>query len=218
MANAIGTQISQEQIHEEKRTADLLSGGAVVLAIIGLVGAFPGLLLSISVIGLGGALLLEGASISARFYNLLSETAKDKFSIAELGLGTTAESFAGAAGVTLGILSLLRVMPIILIPSGIIVIGGCLILGAGANARLNHLGIGIRMEEHPHFRAIAREAVLASTSLQLLVGLGGITLGILALSGIEPLILSLTGVLVLSSSMLLSGSSIASRMASLFFL
>ena len=209
----------------ERKTAQLLFSGsmaeglvagvAAVLAIIGLIGGFPTLLLSVATITLGAALLFEGASISARFYDLLAETSTSKVTAAELSSGTTAESLAGITGIALGILALVGIVPLVLIPSAAIVIGGCIILGAGANARLNALGAW-KSEQHPVAREAAQQAVRAATGFQVLVGLGGITLGILALSGIEPLTLSLIAILSMSGSLLLSGSALAGRMINLF--
>lgn len=83
MSNHVTAQVSPEHLHEEMRTAEILfsgtlaegvvSGGAVALAIIALAGGLPELLLSISAIALGASLFLEGAAITARFHNLLTE-------------------------------------------------------------------------------------------------------------------------------------------------
>ena len=135
--------------------------------------------------------------------------------MAELGGGTSAESLAGIVGIVLGILSLLGLFPLYLIPAAIIAIGGCAILGAGLNVRLNAMRTSIS-EQHPLAREIAREAVLAATGLQVLVGIGAITLGILALTGIQPMTLSLVGILGLSGSIFFSSSAIAGRMSTMF--
>ena len=133
-------QVSQET-QEEKKTAEVLFGGslaetlvaagAVVLAIIGLVGAFPTLLLSIAAIALGSALLFDGAAFSARFTNLLQETTHNRAESAELSSGTSAESIGGIVGIALGILALLNIFPMVLVPAAVIVFGAALILGAG---------------------------------------------------------------------------------------
>jgi hypothetical protein len=225
MAENEEKQISQE---EEKRTAEVLFGGslaetlvaagAVVLAIIGLVGAFPTLLLSIAAIALGSALLFDGAAFSARFANLLRETTHNRIESTELSTGTSAESVGGVIGIALGILSLLGIYPMILIPSAIIVFGATLILGAGANARLNalHIRNGNHHPHHPLLDEVTHEAVTAATGLQLLVGLGAVTLGIIALSGTLALHLSLIAVLAVGGAMLFSGSSLSTRMIGIF--
>lgn len=66
--------------------------------------------------------------------------------------------------------------------------GAALVIGAGANIRVNDMVMTYR-HEHPMARQVAREAVLATTGLQVLTGLGAIALGIIALAGIVPLTL-----------------------------
>ena len=155
MAETMG-HISEEEIHERKTAQMLFSGSmaeglvsgvAAVLAIIGLIGGFPLLLLSVATITLGAALLFEGAAISAKFYDLIAETSTSKVTAAELSSGTTAESLAGITGIALGILSLVGIVPLVLIPSAAIAIGGCIIMGAGANARIYAFGTWKR-EQH----------------------------------------------------------------------
>jgi hypothetical protein len=213
---------TNEEVHlrEEKRNAEFIFGGslaeglvaigAIVVAILALVGTFPLLLLSIAVIAVGAALLSEGAAITARFRNLLHEYTNDRFSIAELGIGTTVESVGGVAAIALGILALLHLNPFILIPAAIITVGATLIFGSGANARLNAIRLPYA-ERHPIVAEISRETVLAATGIQLLVGTGAVTLGILALCGIFPMLLSLIAVLAVASAILFSGSSLAGR-------
>lgn len=212
-------------LREEKRTAEFIFGGsfveglvaagAVVLAIIALIGKYPLFLLPVAIIAVGFALLSEGMSITARFRDLVHEYTHDRFGIAELGVGTTAESMAGIAAITLGILGLLQMNPMVLIPAAIITVGASLIFSAGANERLNALRVPAA-ERHPIVTAISRETVLAATGVQVLVGTGAVTLGVLALCGIYPIILSLIAVLAVASATLLSGSSLAGRMLEIF--
>jgi hypothetical protein len=59
--------------------------------------------------------------------------------------------------------------------------------------------------------ALAREAVGAASSLQVLFGLGAVVLGILALLHIHWAILTLVGLLAVSVSMVLSGAAVSGR-------
>lgn len=221
-----GTTVVHEEHPEARRrtiealfagtlVGGLVAAGAATLAIIGLAGLFPGLLLSIATIGVGAAFLFEGAAIVARLSDLLYEVSEGKSEVAEIGAGTTGETLAGLAGVTLGILAILGVIPGVLIPCAVIIFGAALILGAGANMRINELTMAYR-QEHPMARHIAREAVKGTTGLQVLAGLGAITLGILALSNIEPLTLSLVAVLGVSVAFLLTDTAVAGRMMTVF--
>jgi hypothetical protein len=221
MPDGTTTISHEERVEEHKRVIETIFGGtlagglvaaaAAALSIIGLAGVYPQWLLSIATIGLGAAFLFEGAAIISRMSNLLSEVTESKVEMAELGTGTTGETLAGFAGVALGILGLLAVVPSVLIPCAAIVFGAALILGSGANVRINQLTLGYR-QEHPMARQIAREAVRATTGLQILAGLGAITLGIIALANLQPLILSLVAVLGVSATFLLTDTAIAGRM------
>jgi hypothetical protein len=225
MSTITAEHIPEEEIREEKKTAEVIFGGSVVegfvaagaavLAIIALTGGFPELLLSISIIALGVALMFEGAAISLRLYNLLSETARNRFSMAELGLGTTAETIAGVFSAALGVLAILQIHPMFLIPAAIVVVGASLVLGAGTNAKINAIKIR-KVEEHPFAQEITRQIVWAATEIQVLSGVGAITLGILALSGVAPVVLSLVAILAMAASILLSGTAISSRMLAVF--
>jgi|GEM_PF-6557413 len=57
---------------------------------------------------------------------------------------------------------------------------------------------------------VAREAIFASTGVQMLIGLSGIILGILALVGLSPLVLTLVALPSLGTSVLVSSSAISS--------
>jgi hypothetical protein len=193
----------------------LVAAGAATLAIIGLAGMFPVLLVSVATIGVGAAFLFEGAAVISRLSDLLHVATEGRIQAAELGAGTTGETLAGFAGIALGILSILGVVPGVLIPAAAIVFGVALVLGAGTNMRINHLTVAYR-QEHPIAQEVAREAVRATTGLQVLAGLGAITLGILALAAVEPLSLGLVAMLGVSAAFLLTDTAVAGRMLTIF--
>src|SRR5579884_2695589 len=179
---------------------------AVVLAIIALAGGAPTLLMTITTIVLGAALLVEGAAVLGRYERLLRDVEApggSRVARAELGSGMTAESVAGVAGVVLGILSLLGLAPTVLSPIALIVFGGGLVLGSAAVSRMNtveYYGAGEAT------RRVMRELVNASASGQVLLGIGAVVLGILALLQLDPMTLTLVGFLAVGGAVLLSGS------------
>jgi hypothetical protein len=220
------TVVHHEEEHvEERHTVEalfagsmaggLIAAGAAVLSIIGLAGAFPGLLVGIATLGVGGAFLFEGAAIMMRLTDLLHEVTEGAVETAELGVGTTGETLAGLAGIALGILSIVAVVPEILVPIAAIVFGAAFVMGAGTNVRISELTMGYR-EDHPMIRKVTREAVRGTTGLQVLVGLASITLGIIALAGATPLILSLVAMLADASAFLLTDTAVAGRMIAVF--
>jgi hypothetical protein len=193
-------------------SVEALGGAAaVVLGILGLSGVFPLYLAPIAVIAVGGALLLEGAAIASRFGGLLSALTDGRTGEISLAGGVSTGFIAGATGIVLGILSLLGLYPAVLAPIAIIVFGGALVLGAGMEARLTHLE-AVHAGAHEIAQEVTREAVLVATGTQVLVGLGIVTLGIIALSGVFPIVLTLVALLALGGSILLSGTALASRM------
>jgi hypothetical protein len=191
-------------------TEALCGAGAVVLAIIALAGTWPGYLASIATIVLGVAFVAQGGAIAARFSRLLHETAAYEWDQrTELGGGMGAELFGGTAGIVLGILGLIGVGTSVLIPIAVIVFGGTLLLGAGVNVDLGTLGTAPGHERLAH---VAREATMAASGTQALVGIGAIVLGIIALVGIDPVVVTLVALLVLGAAVLMSGAAISGRM------
>ena len=217
--------IAHPEIHEERLSAEVILGGAlaetltgagvVVVSIIGLAGFFPMIMLPVATIGLGMSFLFEGGAVASRLSNLLSEFTEGRFDIAELGGGLTVEFVAGFGGIALGILSLVGVAPTILTPIAAIAFGGALVIGSGVKARVNHLAISNR-NEHKLVRAIAREALIAASGVEILVGMSAIALGILGIVRILPVELSLVAILSVGGMVLLSGTALGGRMLSLF--
>jgi hypothetical protein len=212
---------TQEAYIEKQTSVKIVRGGTVaegvaggigiVLAILGLLYILPQMMLPIATIVLGVAFLLEGGAIASRFSKLLSETAKGRFETSELGVGLTTEFIGGIATVILGILALLRIAPSILMPVSAIVFGATLLFGSGVTARLNHLEEP-KSEDYRAFREVAHEAVTVATGVRILLGLSAVVLGIIALSGISWMILSLVSLLCVAVSDVTNGSALAAKM------
>lgn len=184
--------------------------GAIALAIIGLAGVFPRILLGVATIALGAALLFEAGSVAARFSALMALSSAGSNQGSRYG-GITAGFLAGAAGIALGILALLGIVPLVLVPIAVIAFGVSMIMDSGVNVRLSTLENEASGSEGLS-REVARESAAASTGIQVLAGLGAITLGIIALTGINPLVLSLIGMLITGAALLLSGSVVGGKM------
>ncbi len=197
-------------------TVESLGGiGAMVLAILALVGVLPFYLAAIATIAAGAGLLVQGSAVAARYSELRFETAtREPVQLAELVGGVSIETLGGIAGVALGILALVGVVPMTLVSIAVLVFGGTLVMGAGLTARLNNVVLrSWTGSEHHH--ALAREAVRSAAATEVLVGIGAITLGILALVGLDPLTLSQVGLIGIGASILFGGSSVAGRMSNL---
>ena len=199
---------------EERKPMAIMTGGSIVeaidgvavmvLAILGLAGVVPQYMAFITTIIFGVALLMEGEAITARFSRLWSELEGRGVIGLGVGGGATAEFLGGAAGVVLGILSILGVVPLVLTSAAIIVFGAALLLSSGTVACLNSLAV-VRVGPPEVLQRIPPEAGLAVPSGQLLIGLSAIILGILALVGIHPVSLALVALLSLGAGAVLNG-------------
>jgi len=206
------------EAHEHKKTAEVVLGGsaaealvgagAAILAIIGLANVFPGYMASIATIAVGAALFFQGGALVARYADLAHEAGA-----AEIGGGVSAEVLGGLAGMALGILALLGVLPAVLTPIAIIVFGGALLLDSAATVRLNALS-----SSHMSTRAreLTRGAIELASGTETLIGIGAVTLGILALVGMAPRTLVLCALLAVGATVLFTGSAVSGRMLSIF--
>jgi hypothetical protein len=183
--------------------------GVVVLAILGLAGILPLYMTAIATIVAGAALLFGGGAVASRF-DYLRRHAADEAKFAELSGGVSVEFVGGAAGVVLGILALIGMVPATLLPVAAIVFGGSLLIGTSATSRLNHFPtIGETQTQGDYW---AREATAGATGAQLLIGLAAIALGILALVGFSWMTLTLVALLCVGSATFFTGTSLTSRL------
>jgi len=196
----------------------ICGAAAVVLAILGLLGAAPLFLASIAGIAVGLALLIGGGTIAARFSKMLSTT-EARFAptaaTESIQGGMAMESLSGLAGAVLSFLALFNVEPFTLLPIASILYGLALLMASGATARLNELMVRGGAERE-RAQQVARQAASAAAGTEVLIGLAGIVLGILALADFVPLTLMLVAMLAFGASILLSGTAIAGRFMSVF--
>lgn len=196
--------------------AALAAAGATVVAILGLLGAVPGIMLPVGTIVLGAALLFHATAVGMRYQRLLHEAAAHEAALTarpvhfEVRAGTSAESLAGAAGIALGVLSLLGIVPTLLCSVALVVFGAGLLLSGAENSRMRSLGI-----DHQGVSEATGRLIDAAASFSLgsdaLVALGAIILGILALLGFAPQTLVFVGMLCMGSALLLSSSALGGR-------
>ncbi|MHB9155235.1 MAG: hypothetical protein ACYC5N_06010 [Endomicrobiales bacterium] len=193
----------------------VLGLGAVALSILALVGILPGIFTSVACIALGVALVLESGAVAGRLYSLLAEPGEGKVETAGLGIGASIESLGGIAVIVLGILSLLGFNGATFLPVSAIVLGGSIMFGSGAIASLNSAIIS-RWGENLAMQRVTSQMLSTSADIKLIIGLGGVTLGILALLGFNPGILTLVAFLSIGASIFLDASTISGRMSSFF--
>ncbi len=219
----ISHDVITEQGIKEKKTSEAVQGssiaegitgtGAIVLSIIGLAGVFAGYMAVISTILVGVALLMEGFTIGARFSSLAPESATgtySRFRGMELGGGLAAEFLGGVAGIVLGILALVGILPLTLVSVAAIVYGASLIFGIGASSQLSDIEIdkNCGVESRP----LTRAAVKSAEDMRMFIGLGALVLGILAVIGLIPMTLTLVAMLSIGFADLMSGSTVSRRL------
>ncbi|HVM61104.1 MAG TPA: hypothetical protein VMV72_09585 [Verrucomicrobiae bacterium] len=184
---------------------------ALVLTIIALAGMASETLTAVAALALGSAFLLEGVGMGARYTHVIHEAEGGWWSTAaEMGSGIMVAFVAGGAGIVLGVLTLLGLAETVLLPIMAIVFGSALVLSCGAVSKLNYLQMVDERTEQ-RYRILAREAVSAASGLQVLVGLGAIVLGILALLHIQWMILTMISLLAVSAAVAFSGAALSSR-------
>ncbi len=183
--------------------------GAVVLGILSLVGVAPRFLMPIGVISAGVALAGIGAAVAARFAPLLRES-HDRRVQTMVGGGVSTETIGGVGVIVLGVLALIGLAPVTLAAVAAIAFGGSLVLGSTSTWELGELG-GFEKEHAVR----AQEATRAATGSQVLVGLGCVALGILALLGVSSLTLVEISLIAFGGALMLSSAVVGGRVATL---
>lgn len=187
-------------------TEAIAGAGAVVLTILALIGMAPTALTAVAAIAIGGGLLIEAFAVAAKWQSLRVATDTNTLNQeVEMGGGLTAEMIGGVGGVTLGILALLGVLPEILLGVSAIAFGGALLFGSGTEARLASVGRG---------SSVPDTVVQTGAGGEVLVGLAGVTLGILALA-LGTMTLTTIGLLTVGAGMVLGGGALMARVGSI---
>jgi hypothetical protein len=217
--------ISQEPIKEERKSMDwagstwlakwVISIATIALSIIGLSSVLTEWMLGLTAILAGIAFLFQGGAIGARFSSLISGTRHGDLAALELGGGMVSEFLGGAAGIVLGILSLLGVLPTTLVPVAAITFGGTLLISLAVTSHLDDLQIEEACEKE-EARAMIHLAVRSAKGLQIFIGLGSLVLGILAVIGLAPVVLSLIAMLSVGFFSLVRVAALSERLLNAF--
>lgn len=186
----------------------------IVLAIIALAGVHEAMLVSIAIIVFGAALLMQGGTMLSEYARVIvpAGTAGPVEAFGGGG-GLSAVFLVGAAGIILGVLALIGIFPMTLVAITIIAFGSALILSSNAVWQLYQTKRSSHRLTTP--RALSSGEILAwemasgSAALQCFAGLAAVVLGILAVTGMDTAILSLVALLVLGSTVLLTGSALS---------
>ncbi len=207
---------TMERIVVGGSTTEALGGAvAAILAILGLSDIMPMTMAAVAAIALGCALVLDSGMLAAEYSNVVSRAGNSPLAAAELGGGLSAQGAAGIGAIVLGILALIGMEPAVLLPVAAIALGAGIAFGSGVTSRINAVQLQA-LGDNEAAAKVTQGAVTLATGTQILSGVAGVVLGILALVGFAPTMLVLVSMLALGVAILLSGSAVAGRMLSLF--
>jgi hypothetical protein len=215
----MSTIVTSEHTFQEAATygglVDAIGGVAtIVLAIIALSGVHQPTLGAIATIVFGAALLIQGGTMLTEYTKLIFPAGAAAPAQEIVGGGGLSALFlVGAAGIVLGVLALINIVPETLTAVAVIAFGGAMVLSSNsvwhlyrAKQATERLG-ATRM--HSGGEILAGEMASGSAAMQCLGGLAAIVLGILAVTGTNPMVLTLVGLLVLGATVLLTGSTLS---------
>jgi hypothetical protein len=188
---------------------------AIVLTILGLIGISPGFMASVTTIVLGAAFLMRGGPMMAEYRQVMSRLDQGQTMVAS---GLSAEVVAGAAGIVLGILALLQIAPMVLVPCALLIFGAGLVMNSGSMAQLDHLRLSslgaASLGTGEHLQRASSQVTLLASGAEILLGITAVVLGVLALVSIDPMVLTLVGLLTAGVAALFVGTTIGGRVAS----
>jgi hypothetical protein len=192
---------------------DAIGGIAtIVLAIVALAGIASGTIPAIAIIVFGAALLIQGGAMLSEYSHIIFPTGAANASVEQFGGGSLSAVFmVGAAGVVLGVLALLGIAPAALTAIAVIAFGSALILSSNSVRHLYLLKASTSRMAGTQVAGefLAGEMTASSAGIQTLAGLAAIILGILAVSGHDPAVLTLVALLVLGATVVLTGSTLS---------
>lgn len=187
---------------------------AAVLAIMGLSGVYSYTLLPAAVIVLGAAMIVEARVVIRRFSAIMLELGENRGARTTTG-GMSIEALAGIAGVTMGLLALMGLNTVALCAVSVMVYGVAVLFSISTITMINSI-IASGVSRNPLARSVATAMYAASSDVRVLVGIGGLTLGILAVIGIRPETLALSGILAIGGALFLETFAFSERYTDLF--
>ncbi len=213
-----------DKVLEERRPLKTIARGtavegvvglaAAVLSIVGLAGMYPETFLPVSIVVLGAAMIIEARMVIRRFYSVMQELGEVQGSRTTSG-GMSIEILAGIAGVTMGLLALMGVNPAMLCSSAVLVFGAAVLFSIGTITMVNSI-IASGFSKNPLLRGMAASVYAASSDVRVLVGMGTLTLGIIAVVGIHAQTLAQVGVLAVGGSLFLETFALGEKLADMF--
>jgi len=215
MSSTTSVEAGTREVANYGGLIDAIGGvAAVVLAIIGLAGTNPSMLLAITTIVFAAALLIQSGTILSELTHMIfpagAEAPTEEFSAGGLSI----VFLVGSAGLVLGVLALIGIYTDELSSIAVIAFGAALVFGSNAVWSVH------RMKQQSAYRTgsaapltgpeiLATEMAAGSAAVQCIGGVAAVVLGILAITGTKSVPLSLIGLLVMGATLLLTGSTLS---------
>lgn len=199
---------------------DAVGGVAtIVLAVVGLAGVKPEMMIAIATIVFGVALLVEGGAMLSEYVNIVFPSGSGAPAMESFGgIGLSAHFLVGAAGIVLGVLALLGIAPAALTSIALIAFGAAMVLSSNSVWRLHQLkSMSMRPAEGESVSGtaiLANEMASESAGALSLAGLAAIVLGILAVAGMNPTVLVLAALIAIGATLVMTGSSLSTTVVS----
>jgi hypothetical protein len=194
-------------------TIDETIGGLalVVLGILALANVAPPILNSIATIIAGVALMVVSAGLGLELTRAVTRSAGSSLNASEAGSGFNAGALGGLAGIVLGILALVGVETPYLVAIALIVFGGSVLFDYMTTVQVRAMKM-LTEESTEHSARMAMSLASSTSMATLMAGVGLITLGILALSGLASEVLVAVALLSLGAYLFVEASSVIGRM------
>jgi hypothetical protein len=203
--------------------ADAIGGIAtIVLAVLGLAGVRPTMMVAVATVIFGVALLIQVGTMLSEYASTVFPPGANPSSVHQFGGSSLSIVFmVGAAGIVLGILALLGIHAVELVPVAVIAFGAALALSSNAVWHLYVIKQATSTTTESESSLAGREILASelasgSAGIQALAGLAAVVLGIFAIAGtgVDDVILILVALLALGATLILTGSTLSGTMMS----
>lgn len=212
---------------EMRKTEEVVSGSStwvtvaglatILLVILSFIGVLRYPMAAVATIVLGAGLLFQGLALSKRRDQLRAElsAAGDTKAADSVGTGMTVEIIAGIIGIVLGVIALFSGAFHSLIAISVIAFGVALITGGPLTTRLDDVNVASARVEGAPLEG-SRKVVKTASSLEVIMGIAAVVLGILALIAFTGnIMLLLVGLLITGAALAFSKGVLARRSASI---
>lgn len=179
---------------------------AVVMTIFGLAHYHPDLMLQTATLFIGISLFFKGASIAYEYSKIVADLGNRRVRLSDFNGGMAVELLSGTLGIILSILALFGMDADKLISIAIIIFGVGLLLGCAIIFKINSLKMHLYGIE-PHKEKLADQMISSALSIQILVGIDAIVLGVLSFAGLASTTLNLVAILAMGTASILTGAS-----------